>query len=189
MIGRGGIWGLRSSGRKSGGYILWEILAGLGILAVAGWAASSSSGTGQQNVLASNALSQAEGLLDIVHGLDIGTTVTSTVTLNTEVVTELSSSTIAGLKDLVGCSPLPASGLCGPFPGSAWSVSENATAPPYAFVLSGLTLAQCSTLVEIAATAVSFASVNGLVPGADASFSPSAVQSTCSGGTVTFLSN
>lgn len=174
---------------RHGGWILWEILAGLAILAIFGWVGMSSSGTAQQNEWASAAVTQAEGLLSIVHGLDIGTPVTSTVTLDTEIAGELSSSTVAGMKDLVGCSPLPASGLCGPVSGSSWTVTESLSAPPYSFVLSGLSSAQCDSVVEMASADVTFASVNGLVPGNEASFSPAAVQATCGSGTVTFLSN
>ncbi len=172
--------------RRNRGWILWEILAGLAILGLVGVAGMSSQRSSTEATLANNAVMEASALFQMEQGLDPGTTVTATVTLTPEIVGELKSTTASGFGNMVNCTPASSTGLCGPWPGSAFSVQESSSSPIYSVTLAGVTSSQCMKILESSSANAMFYTVNGLTP---SSITPSSAQTACSGGSVVWTAN
>lgn len=172
--------------RRNRGWILWEILAGISIMGLIGVAGMSTQSSSTQTTLANNATMEASALFQMAQGLDLGTTVTATVNLTPEIVNELKSTTASGFGNMVNCTPVSSTGLCGPWSGSTFSIQESSSSPIYSVTLAGITVAQCMQILETSSSSVMFSTVNGLTP---SSITPSAAQTACSGGSVVWTAN
>ena len=172
--------------RRNRGWVLWEILAGLSIMGLIGVAGMSTQSSSKQTTLANNATMESSALFQMAQGIDLGTTVTATVNLTPEIVNELKSTTASGFGNMVNCTPVSSTGLCGPWPGSTFSVQESSLSPIYSVTLAGITSAQCMQILETSSSSAMFYTVNGLTP---SSITPSAAQTACSGGSVVWTAN
>lgn len=163
-------------GKSDAGYVLLEILAGLFILAVAGYAVmgqrSSTSSTNQSQI----ALTEAEALETEVQGMYPNGYYVPSGDISSQIVTQ--QATPANMLN-GGCS----TGLCGPFTGSSWTVIPNGTTVTE--TLTPTTIQQCSSIIESAAGSGLFISINGL--SINAAITPADAQSACGSGSISFV--
>lgn len=168
--------GLFGKGKGDTGYVLLEILAGLFILAVAGYAVmgqrSSTSSTNQSQI----ALTEAEALETEVQGMYPNGYYVPSGDISSQIVTQ--QATPANMLN-GGCS----TGLCGPFTGSSWSVIPAGTTVTE--TLTPTTLQQCSSIIESAAGSGLFISINGLT--INSAITPADAQSACGSGSISFV--
>ena len=163
-------------GKGDAGYVLLEILAGLFILAVAGYAVmgqrSSTSSTNQSQI----ALTEAEALETEVQGMYPSGYYVPSGDISSQIVNQQSTpaNMLTG-----GCS----TGLCGPFTGSSWSVVPNGSTVTE--TLNPAPLNQCSSIIESAAGSGLFISINGL--SINSTITPAEAQSACGSGSIAFV--
>ncbi|WP_053764404.1 hypothetical protein [Leptospirillum ferriphilum] len=160
------------------GWALWEILAAIAIVATFGIVGISSGTSSRDLSQSAQAVQEARLLLTEAQNL------TQDVAGGSASLTSLIVQESATTSNMIntGCS----SGLCGPFPGSSFSVNQIAGIPSRQIVLTGVTQAECAQIVEMSGTSGVWQSVNGLIPSA---ITPSAALSSCSGSSVTWLAD
>lgn len=158
------------------GWILWEILAGLGILGYMGYQVmgTSSSTKGLNN--AATAAQEAEALQAEVHSIYPTGYYVPSGDISSEIVTQKStpSNMTTG-----GCS----TDLCGPYPGSYFTVMPGGTT--VSITLQPVTVSQCAKIIEQQAGSGIWESINGL--NVTTTLDPSTVTSACGAGSVTWV--
>ena len=158
------------------GWILWEILAGLGILGYMGYQVmgTSSSTKGLNN--ASTAAQEAEALQAEVHSIYPTGYYVPGGDISSEIVAQKStpSNMTTG-----GCS----TNLCGPYPGSYFTVIPGGTTVTIS--LQPVTTSQCAKIIEQQAGSGIWQSINGL--NVTTTLDPATVTSACGAGSVTWV--
>ena len=163
------------------GYVLLEILAGLFILAVAGYVGLASRNPTSNANYSAMAVQEASLILSEVYNLSPDIPATGNVT-------SLILNDRNAPSNMLACDPpAPSGDLCGPIPGSYFTVNQGAGVPEYTIMLGGsVSPAECAGIVENSQMYGSWVTVNGLAVSA---ITPSAAIGTCGGGTVVWTAN
>ena len=163
--------------KRSGGWILWEILAGLGILGYMGYQVMGTSSSTAALNNAATAAQEAEALQAEVHSMYPTGFYAGSGDISSNIVTQKSTpaNMLTG-----GCS----TGLCGPFSGSYFTVVPAGTT--FTITLQPTTIEQCSQIIEQQAGSGIWQSINGL--SVSTTLAPATVQSACGGGSVSWIS-
>lgn len=165
------------------GWALWEILSSIAIVAFMGLAVMGLSSSTSSSNQSTTALQEAEALQAEVQNMYPNRNYVASGDISSTIVTQQAApaNMLTG-----GC----ATGLCGPFSGSSFSVVPNGTT--FSITLTPVTQQQCAAVLESASGSGLWVSINGIPmsvsSGGTGSISPQQANSSCGSGQIQWVS-